>query len=206
MDFLSVRINALGNAPRQEGFAWAKEKQFWQTAFPQYAHHLAAVPSLIDRAYLWRVCSDLSLPIDVRFLIIMVWGYGTVGYGPYRTQKMFSSEGLNNSLETTRRFLLDGKPLEAYRTLQFSGIHQLGPAYSTKVMCFLAGDAEIAPPIFDSVVSKTLAIHYPDVFNAQNSNSQIWSISNYSGYLRFVEQKSETLQLTCHEIELLLYV
>jgi hypothetical protein len=206
VDFLESRLRALGGDTRQIAFAWGKERSVWQRAFPEYAPHLEIVPPLIDREYLWTSSAKAIIPIKLRFLNVMLWGYGELGYGPFRTYKMLQSPNLEASLEDAKGLVLCGQVIEAYKTLRKAKIEQLGPSYSTKVMCFLAEDANTAPPIFDSVVARNLVEHYPKTFDLQNSNSQMWSISNYSRYLDFVNEKRIALGLSSQEIEFLLYV
>lgn len=98
-----------------------------------------------------------SLPSDARrlFLASMIWGYGTVGYGAYRTQIMLSPPNIADQLHDLVMLVSAGQIEQAFNLVD---IDMCGPAFFTKYFYFigLGGNVEPAPLIFDSRVADTL--------------------------------------------------
>jgi hypothetical protein len=91
------------------------------------------------------------------FILIMVWGYGKVGAGPWRVDKMLKSPGFARTLCQASEECFYGLFLKAFETL-VGNVNRLGPAFASKYLYFLCHNfkAPVKPLILDSVVVKTM--------------------------------------------------
>ncbi len=91
------------------------------------------------------------------FTLVMIWGYGTVGTGPWRVLRMLASPGFPQILCQVSEECFHGLYLKAYATL-IGNISRLGPAFASKYLYFFCHNfsAAVRPLIFDSVVVETL--------------------------------------------------
>lgn len=107
-----------------------------------------------------------QLPWNSFFLACMVWGYGTVGYGPYRTERMFLTPGRVAILTRIRNAVRRGDLPTAYREAH---IDYCGPPFFTKFFYFLglAFESRPRPLILDSRVSNSLSRCGGDRFDAR---------------------------------------
>lgn len=105
------------------------------------------------------------------FIVTMVWGYGRVGYGPSRVERIMAQPGFEDQLaDVTRITLEQGGPaaFEHIRQQRKSGagcFKHLGAAFGTKYLSFLTKahrESDIAP-VLDSVVRAWFAEHAQDV-------------------------------------------
>ncbi|WP_376741551.1 MULTISPECIES: 8-oxoguanine DNA glycosylase OGG fold protein [Micrococcus] len=96
-----------------------------------------------------------------------MWGYGRVGYGPSRVERIMAQPGFEEQLaDVTRITLEQGGPaaFEHIRQQRKSGagcLKHLGAAFGTKYLYFLTKahrESDIAP-ILDSVVRAWFAEH-----------------------------------------------
>lgn len=123
----------------------------------------------------------------------MIWGYGLVGYGPYRTERILTLGSTVN----------DKKAIE--QLVEIAGIAQskggvaafdqvatqrrdgtaylkfLGPAFGTKFLYFLTKDSNVpTTPVFDSVIHGWLQEHAP---GAGSFSLLWWDTSSYKRYV-----------------------
>lgn len=91
------------------------------------------------------------------FTLVMIWGYGKVGTGPWRVAQMIASPGFPQILCRVGEECYRGLFLKAYGTL-IANIKRLGPAFASKYLYFFCRNinAQVKPLIFDSVVVRTL--------------------------------------------------
>ena len=91
------------------------------------------------------------------FIATMIWGYGTVGYGAWRTAKMLAAERSQEMIEKSFNLVLDGKYIDAY---EMFSLPRCGHTFLTKYLYFvgLGGNAKPMPLILDSVVSNCIGI------------------------------------------------
>lgn len=55
---------------------------------------LQALPEVLHREGVRRACSDAAADATraaMAFVAVMAWGYGGVGYGPYRTRRILTA-------------------------------------------------------------------------------------------------------------------
>ncbi|HVS37175.1 MAG TPA: type II toxin-antitoxin system MqsA family antitoxin [Gemmataceae bacterium] len=96
-----------------------------------------------------------STSIRRLFLGTMLWGYGTVGYGPHRTAKMLAATDALQVLHSTLDCVWKGDTRTAYERFH---LPKCGPAFFTKFFYFagLGCDLKVQPLILDSVVMNKL--------------------------------------------------
>lgn len=161
----------------------------------------AAEPSTIDR----RTVRNLSSPNELHsgneeerrqaavtaFVASMVWGYGQVGYGPYRTERVLStSPDAIDSLVEVAQIAQDPERggLEAFRRIQSKRkrpggyLKYLGPAFGTKYLYFLtkASDEVDTTPVMDALVAKWFRQYAESI---AGFNLSWWDSKSYERYL-----------------------
>lgn len=109
---------------------------------------------------------------DLAFLVVMVWGYGTRGYGPWRAMNVLTGGGAVDGpvddvvlerLERAARLATVAGPVAGYYELVNEGaIVGLKAPFFTKWLAFTTAtggdpDSAAAAPILDSVVSDWIA-------------------------------------------------
>ena len=89
------------------------------------------------------------------FIASMIWGFGTVGYGAYRTAKMFTTPDIDSILLKVFGYVQSEDLESAYQSLRISWC---GPAFFTKFLYFagLGGNLSMMPLILDSLVANGL--------------------------------------------------
>ena len=206
----NARLSALvkdwqkaGSNP-QEGFDWSRSRANWQRDLPKYSGFISKLPQEIDRANLRSLVANTENSDMEKFLSVMIWGYGDLGYGSHRVKKMFSTVGVENMISQVFHLCQDANPLMAYDFLKMNRITQLGPAFGTKVISFFT-PREIVAPIYDSFISKWMGIHEPEVFEGKSCSSKTWNRKVYSSYLNWVAQQSRELGCFGDDIELVIF-
>jgi 8-oxoguanine DNA glycosylase-like protein len=125
----------------------------WVAALPAQAAVVRALPSPLDRAAARTAVRARLAAGDVvgGFVASQVWGYGEIGYGPYRVRGVLAQDGAAGGLATAYE-LLAGEGAEAgFGAL--AGEHRiagLGPSFATKFL-FLADPAGEALVLDDFV-------------------------------------------------------
>jgi hypothetical protein len=77
-----------GGRPGQQGIRWPRER--WLAAFPE-----TALPVRLDRGAVVAACAGAAgSPAAAwqAFVVVMAWGYGTVGYGAWRTARILRGD------------------------------------------------------------------------------------------------------------------
>lgn len=205
---------------RQGPFEWNFEA--WMRRF---AVHPAAARALLelrdepnDRDSLYRTAAampagdpDAHLVLKL-FIGTQVWGYGTIGYGPYRAQRILSQPGAERRLASTLKVLRSEGALAGYMALcegQYQ-IRYLGPSFATKYLHF-AGYGHVPsgpqPLILDQYVGVALHHAEPALFGADCGS--VPSRQHYSRYVSAVDAVTTSGPLSEFEpcaIELALFV
>lgn len=159
---------------------------------PYLRHLLQVAPELakgkITRGQVRQV-GVIALRGDVAFatffLASMIWGYGMVGYGRFRTEKMFSTKKRETILTAVRDAISRGDILSAYSEANLS---YCGPAFFTKLFYFLGlvFKSNPLPLILDSRVSANLLKCNGNGFEARNYFRQRGAGRFATGYLDYV--------------------
>ena len=133
-----------------------------------------------------QTCSEETALIA--FFTVMAWGYGDVGYGPFRAQRIVNEMGSEGECA---RFMLQLKDaakdyVTGYRYLVNNEKKYLGPSFATKLLYFMSPEDNPAP-ILDSVVSRWL--WKQGVLNGEKPFDSGWFDSGqYSSYVSFIDE------------------
>lgn len=184
----------------QPGIRWPAKS--WSARFPHFAVRLAALPSLLDRDTAKKEAGMASKDREAAawgFLVAMIWGYGSTGYGPWRVEQMFGSiSDPATALHRVACVLFEQGPEEAYSILAGeSRMSKLGPAFGTKFLYFCRQpESGRNALILDRLVADWLA---------QNSDIRInpvpWSRRTYARYLERMHEWAERLSVLPEEVE-----
>lgn len=161
----------------------------------------AAERSTIDRGTVRKLSSPMELrsgdederrqAAATAFVASMVWGYGQVGYGPYRTERVLTtSPDAIGSLIEVAQIAQDPMRggLEAFRHIQSERkkpggyLKYLGPAFGTKYLYFLtkASDEVDTTPVMDALVAKWFRQYAESI---AGFNLSWWDSKSYERYL-----------------------
>jgi hypothetical protein len=128
-------------SPSQPGIPWPR--QHWIDAFPTHAAMFAGLPDRLDRRAIRQACVHAAVsPGDAErsFLAVMAWGYGRVGYGPFRVRRVLDAAPNGGAqLQAAASAAGEGRPVQAYASLGDHGtprLPHLGPAFGTKFLYF----------------------------------------------------------------------
>lgn len=166
---------------------------------------LTVLPSLLDRSAVRQIVADSRFTAEERFLTTMAWGYGGVGYGPYRVGKMLSTPALDQMLTRSCSIASSGASLSAYEFLMNNRIRQLGPAFASKWLYF-CGSEEFAAPIYDSVIAKWVMANAKEFFADVRISSEYWNPATYSRFIDFLNEASTITGCSRGELEYLIFL
>ena len=188
-------------SPLQEGIAWPRQR--WIDALPSHATMFASLPERLDRIAVRRACArGAASPVDAErsFLAVMAWGYGQVGYGPFRVRRLLgAAPDAGAVLQTAASTAADGRPVAAYAGLGDHGIARLprlGPAFGTKFLYFCSSPAARPALILDRLVARWLRENTDLALNEIR-----WSVSTYTRYLETMFGWADELALAADELE-----
>jgi hypothetical protein len=129
------------------------------------------------------------------FLATMLWGYGTIGYGAYRTKIMLSDQKSTEIIQETFALVSAGNYLDAYKRFE---LPRCGAAFLTKYFYFVGWGSNTRPMplILDSVVANSLSGLGIDISLfvkvPRSSNEKISYVVKWAeGYVRYVEMVNE---------------
>ena len=181
-------------------------------------HFLSRYPCAITRgnlADLARTAHAQHDPASARrlFLGAMLWGYGTVGYGPYRTAQMLKPTNVARILRSILDCIRNGAIRRAYE--QFD-LPMCGSAFFTKYFYFagLGCDLTVPPLILDSLVMNQLEqwLRLDVTRFARFSRNKKGEISvvgrdatRYDHYLQVMNRWARDLRCRPDSIELFLF-
>ncbi len=175
-----------------------KELQILLQRHPSAIRRLDIVP-------LAREASETESPSDIRqlFLASMLWGYGTVGYGPWRGAQITQSiEQLDSVLLTALRSIKRGSVGEAFNTLMEAHIPFWGQSYFTKYLYFagLGCGIDHYPLILDTRILQSLnKLLGGRIFSAG-------TVDDYQKYIMTLHEWAEILDCRADSIEYLLFL
>jgi uncharacterized membrane protein len=196
-----TRWTEAGRRP-QPGIHWNLAP--WQTEFPEWRKYLASLPNPIDRQAVVDVCRQGGIePEDAerRFLAAMIWGYGRIGYGPYRTARVLREDAAARATlaKAGRLALTDGGPT-AFDWLSRNRLRGLGVAFGTKYLFFCAATGEATPAlVLDRLVRGWLAN------NAGWSLRLDWRSADYRAYVETVTAWAEEACCSAADLEHLMF-
>lgn len=182
--------------PLQVASRWIPEA--WRRQLPEHAEFLDSLNTdRLDRAQaieLAPAVEDEASAVQV-FLLAMLWGYGPVGYGPFRTRRILDRpEATSELLEVARQAQQHGG-LAAFQLIaqrRRDGVpflKWLGPAFGTKYIYFLTANDPAPAPVMDAVIYRWFNTHAPD----RPLIVDYWHAPSYESYLAALEDWAEDL-------------
>jgi Putative 8-oxoguanine DNA glycosylase OGG-like protein len=185
--------------PGQAGINWPRAR--WQERFPECEDLFACLPDRLDREHVRVACAGAaSTPAAAwqGFMVVMVWGYGRVGYGPWRTARIRSdTPKVQDRLARVAQHLAERGAVDAYRLLAGDcRLRWLGPAFGTKYLYFCPQRPESQALILDRLVARWLT-------NQANIsvNAGPWSPTTYRRYLDLLGGWAATLSVAADDLE-----
>jgi hypothetical protein len=186
--------------------------EYWRNYFPQNKELesvIALCPEKISRGNLFQFAKeaiDTKSISDIQrlFLASMIWGYGTTNYGPWRTEKMFSSPNVHGILKRSFELVLDNKIIEAYSGFN---LNRCGPPFFTKFFYFIGYGAGLNeyPLILDTRVWEALRDRFQIDTAPFVKPSTWWYPEGYIRYIRTMHNWAKDLNCEAHNIELALF-
>lgn len=174
--------------------------------FPQHHAFLSALPEPIDRAEATRHAAHARTAESAQqaFLAAMIWGYGPVGYGPWRTARVLTDNTrAAERLAEVARIAQDHGGAAAFRDLADKPLRYLGVAFGTNYLRFVTAaesSQHTSTPILDAVVRRWLITHARTRLNIDD-----WRPSTYDRYLALLTSWATELDLTADKVEELIF-
>ena len=190
--------------PAQESFDWSRARNNWRRDITEHSIFIDALPDRLDRKYVRRLCESELNSSSEKFVTAMIWGYGDLGYGSYRTRKMFSTPDFVEKVERSHSLARDGLVLEAYEYLARNKIEQLGPAFGTKWLSF-SSPRNNPSPIYDSFIAKWIKKFGGKDFEDFSMSSETWSVRTFSTYMEWMRSHSSELGIKLDDLELVMF-
>ncbi len=145
----------------------------------------------------------------------MLWGYGPVGYGAFRTRRILDEPEASRALLEVATVAQAEGGLAAFALICERRHHDagylkwLGPAFGTKYLYFLTAaiDPDRATPVMDAVVRRWFSKHVPD----QKLIVDTWNEPSYRKFLDCLETWSDELsslgrtKVTMDDVEYLIF-
>jgi hypothetical protein len=163
---------------------------------------LEALPDALDREAIRaasREAAEGPAQAVRAFMATMIWGYGRVGYGPWRTRRVLEETPEAPLKLTTAAALVraDGGPV-AYRAMTSAlRLRFLGPAFGTKYLYFAPSQPDNPPAlILDRLVAGWLNRHA-----GTRINPITWAPSTYKHYVGLLVEFAEELDVGPDAIE-----
>jgi 8-oxoguanine DNA glycosylase-like protein len=141
---------------------------------------------------------------ELAFLVAMIWGYGPVGYGAWRTARVLADNPhACDRLADLAVVARDHGGLAAFDELAAKPLRYLGVAFGTKYLRFVTAALSadnVTTPILDSVVRRWLATHAGLRLNIDD-----WRSADYRQYFALLTSWSAELGLTADAQEELIF-
>lgn len=190
--------------PAQPGIAWPRTE--WTADFLSNADALSRLPDLLDRPTVLAAGTDAARSPEhavEAFLAVMAWAYGDVGYGRFRTARVFGSRpDAALRLQAVARAVVQEGAAAGYRALATtSRLGGLGPAFGTKLLYFWqAPDARPRALILDAFLSRWL-----DREAGLRIDSVQWSVAAYRRYLAQMHEWADELGIAPDDLEMCIF-
>jgi len=193
------------DSPVQAGIAWPRQR--WTEAFPTFRHLLDGLPDRLDRDLVRQQCRSAAESADDAeraFLVVMTWGYGDVGYGPFRVARILAdTPNSTGRLREAATAVAEGGALAGYEALadrRRSRLKWLGPAFGTKFLHFCTPAGRSPALILDRLVADWLRDNVGASFNPVP-----WNINEYRRYVDLMTGWSVELGIEPDQLEACLF-
>lgn len=141
----------------------------------------------------------------------MAWGFGPVGYGPYRTRKMLTTPGMGLEETLAEIFEASGRGAsDAWPSLFTNGrprISHLGVAMGSKYLYFAAGGpggGAGAPVVYDMRLYNALTSLSGGLATAPNPRGYVTTAA-YASVVAWIDAKAEEHSLHRDDVEYRLF-
>lgn len=143
------------------------------------------------------------------FIVAMIWGYGTVGYGPWRTQRILdTNDDVAARLAEVARVARQEGALAGFDAMSQRPLKYLGVAFGTKFLYFCTADSStlatgptpMVAPVLDRIVRRWLREH-ADI----RVRIDRWRTDDYSRYLNALGDWAQQLELPIDTVEELIF-
>jgi 8-oxoguanine DNA glycosylase-like protein len=188
-------------SPEQDGIKWPRRR--WAVRFPSHAEVFAMLPDRLSRPVVRRACLGAAASpaaAERAFLTVMAWGYGRVGYGPYRVQRVLDATGdAGARLQIAASELASGGTVRAYALLGDTGVPRLprlGPAFGTKFLYFCSPAGGHPALILDGLVATWLRGSTDLQLNGAR-----WSTRTYERYVAAMLAWADELAVAAYGLE-----
>jgi hypothetical protein len=188
--------------PSQRGAAWARAP--WLATFPDQADYLNVIPSPLDRRAVTALCADAASDTASAargFIAAMIWGYGRVDYGPFRTARIL--RGMDQSatiLQAAAREAISHGGPAAFDWLSEHRLRGLGVSFATKYLFFCTDGRSVEPAlVLDRLVTAWLSHH------ADWALSLDWRRDHYRSYVQTITKWASDLQISPADAEYLIF-
>lgn len=184
----------------------------WRSMFPEHAEWLETVPNPIARGEVTALAAGATTPEGAlrAFIASMIWGYGPVGYGAWRTKRVLeSNDDAGERLMEVAQVVHDRDGFAGFRDLADRPLKYLGVAFGTKYLYFLSlssaakrgeADGTSLAPVLDDVVRRWILA---------NSGARVrihsWNTGDYATYLALLDQWGAQLALPRGDVEELIF-
>jgi hypothetical protein len=123
-----VRTRGVLRARRPRRASWPQQR--WIDEFTAEATTFAMLPHRLTRPVIRGACRRAAeSPAEARraFLAVMAWGYGRVGYGPFRVRRLLdAAPDAGAELQAAASALREAGPVAAYARLGNHGVARPG--------------------------------------------------------------------------------
>ena len=191
-------------SPQQGSFDGSRSRGNWVKSFPNHSEFIKSLPPALSRGDVRNICESSTNGIIEKFLVVMVWGYGDRGYGPYRVSRMLSQENAQDVLSEVHSRSRIGNAKTAYDFFRKNRINGLGPSYSSKFITFCT-PREVSAPIYDSYVALWIDKFAPHDFVQVPTSSITWNLKTYSRYCDWINEHANYFECFPDEVELALF-
>lgn len=178
----------------------------WERWFPEHAEYLSSLPQPISRADVTARCVAAPEGPDQAtqaFIAAMIWGYGPVGYGGFRTKRVLTeNHDAGETLTTLAKIARDegGPSAFAWLARREHRLRYLGVAFATKYLFFCAASGDGPPAlVLDRLVRDWIArtLDWP--------LSLEWEIDDYREYVTRMSAWAVALNLEPGNLEMLVF-
>lgn len=155
-----------GAADAQPAFPWRPDRwRAWLGSLDDLPDGTVR-EGVMSRAEPTRLALDAAAgraPIRAFFMSAMIWGFGDLGYGPWRTARMLATPNAEDKIGRVLQLARDEGSLAAYEAI--SGpcrLDRMGPVFATKLVYFSgrrSGAGGPHPLVLDRMIGTLLAEH-----------------------------------------------
>jgi hypothetical protein len=163
------------------------------------------LPECLDRITVRQICATAVRSEEAAteaFIAAMAWGYGAVGYGPWRVSQALQEPNAGKKLLAIATVLRDSGAVAAYRVMsESSRMPRIGPAFGSKFLYFADPQTHHRRAlILDRLVAKWLREN-----TTFRPNPVPWAPKTYAAYLDHMHEWAATFDTSPEALELAMF-